>query len=370
MKDKKFSDKDFIEDFSKDGARILAEKLGVRERAIYHRRRKIEEKYDIKLLAPSTVEDGFKVKGTSTLYDADGDVKLEWVKTSVDQERQDEIFREALSAMSKNLPRVKPTNSPKTSIPDLLNLYTITDYHLGMLSDNWDNVIAEDVLIGCFKEMINNSPQAGNAIICQLGDFLHTDFPGLRPETPLSGNLLDVDGRADGIISIAIRSLRKVIDVALEKHETVHVIMAEGNHDVTSSIWLRHMFAALYENEPRVTIDINELPYYCHQHGETMLAFHHGHLKKFSTLTAVFAATFPEIWGKSKNRYAHCGHLHHSQVKEDMGMTVTQHRTLSGKDSFSNRRAYFSERKAECTTYHKKFGQVASNYVTPEMIMR
>jgi hypothetical protein len=364
------SDEDFIQFFSQDGARTLADKLGIKEREIYRRRRRIENRYDIKILPPSAVGDGFKVKGTSTLYDADGEVKLEWVKTSVDQDRQDEIFHEALAAMSEKLPRVKPIISPKTSIPDLLNLYTITDYHLGMLSDDWDNVIAEDVLVGCFNEMITNSPRAGDAIICQLGDFLHTDFPGLRPETPFSGNTLDVDGRADGIISIAIRSLRKLIDAALVKHKTVHVIMAEGNHDVTSSIWLRHMFAALYEDEPRVTVDVSELPYYCRQHGETMLAFHHGHLKKFSTLTSVFAATFPEIWGKSKNRYAHCGHLHHSLVKEDMGMTVTQHRTLAGKDSYSNRRAYFSERKAECTTYHKKFGQVASNYVTPEMIMR
>ena len=350
--------------------KTVKEKLGVDQRQVYRRRRQIEEKCNIKIPTPSEVDDGFKVKGTSTLYDADGEVKLEWVKTSIDQERQDEIFREALAAMSEKLPRTKPISSPKTSLPDLLNLYTITDFHLGMLSSEWDNTIAEDVLIGCFNEMIANSPKSGNAIICQLGDFLHTDFPGLRPETPLSGNLLDVDGQADSIISIAIRSLRKVIDAALAKHELVHVIMAEGNHDITSSIWLRHMFAALYENEPRVTIDVSELPYYCHQHGETMLAFHHGHLKKLSTLTSVFAATFPEIWGKSKYRYAHCGHLHHSLVKEDMGMTVTQHRTLAAKDAYSKRRAYFSERKAECTTYHKKFGQVASNYVTPEMIMR
>ena len=134
MPDEPCSDDYFIQHCPQDGARKLAEKLGVDQRQVYRRRRQIEEKCNIKIPTPSEVDDGFKVKGTSTLYDADGEVKLEWVKTSIDQERQDEIFREALAAMSEKLPRTKPISSPKTSLPDLLNLYTITDFHLGMLS--------------------------------------------------------------------------------------------------------------------------------------------------------------------------------------------------------------------------------------------
>jgi len=362
----KCSDDEFIKLFQQHGATELSKILETNVRSVFSRRRSIESRIGYSLNSPNA---SLKILGESTLYDAEGEVKLTWVKTTADKEKQEQIFRDGVLAMSKKLPRLKPINSPAQSLPDLLNLYTLTDFHLGMLGDDWDNKTAEDVLINCFSEMINNSPKAHTAIICQLGDFLHSDYPGLRSETPLSGHQLNSDGEPNNIIASSIKLLRRVVDASLTKHENVHVIMAEGNHDITSSIWLRHMFDALYEDNPRVTIDTSDLPYYVHHHGDTMLAFHHGHLKKFSTLTSVFAATFPEIWGKTKYRYAHCGHLHHAQVKEDMGMTVTQHRTLASKDAYSKRLSYFSERKAESTTYHKKFGQVASNYVTPEMII-
>ena len=48
--------------------------------------------------------------------------------------------------------------------------------------------------------------------------------------------------------------------------------MAEGNHDPASSIWLRALFGALYENEPRVEVIDSPLPCYVHQHGQTMIA--------------------------------------------------------------------------------------------------
>lgn len=318
--------------------------------------------------------DGMKIKGTSTLY-KDGEAVMEWVKTTADQEEQERIFREGLAAMSEKMPRAEKTKAPKGSKKELLNLYTITDFHLGMLAwkreggSSWDLAIAEKVLIGCFQEMLNSAPQAGEAVILQLGDFLHSDFPALNPVTPLSGHSLDADGRAGKVIRIAIRLLRTIVDMALDKHDTVRVVMAEGNHDITSSVWLRHMFDALYENEPRVEIDTSELPYYCYQFSNVMLGFAHGHMKKFNNLTSLFAAQFPIIWGQTKYRYGHAGHYHHKIEKEDMGMTLTQHRTLSSKDAYSARGGYFSERKAECITYHKDHGQVASNHVTPEMVL-
>jgi hypothetical protein len=56
----------------------------------------------------------------------------------------------------------------------------------------------------------------------------------------------------------------------LAKHKNVHVILAEGNHDMASSVWLRTMFKALYENEPRITVDDSALPYYAHEFGNVM----------------------------------------------------------------------------------------------------
>jgi hypothetical protein len=162
--------------------------------------------------------------------------------------------------------------------------------------------------------------------------------------------------------------LRRLVDFALLKHETVHIIMAEVNHDMASSVWLRHMFKAIYENEPRVTVNDSEIPYYVEQHGTVMLAFHHGHMKKMDGLPLMFAAQFPLIWGATTKRYCHTGHRHHVEEKEHSGMKVIQHPTLAARDAYAARGGWLSEREATAITYHKEFGQVARVTVTPEMM--
>ena len=144
--------------------------------------------------------------------------------------------------------------------------------------------------------------------------------------------------------------------------------MAEGNHDITSSIWLRLMFKALYEREPRVLVLDSPLPYYAYQHGKTMLAFHHGHLKKNDQLPLLFAAQFPVLWGATTKRYAHTGHRHHVEEKEHSGMLVVQHPTLAARDAYAARGGWIAERQVRAITYHAEFGEVARNTVLPEML--
>jgi hypothetical protein len=169
--------------------------------------------------------------------------------------------------------------------------------------------IAERTLAGAFHHLIDSTPAAGTAVVAQLGDWLHYD--GMSPVTPLHGNVLDADGRYEKVVQVAVRILRTVIDAALRKHLKVIVVMAEGNHDMASSVWLRHLFALLYENQPRLHVIDSPLPYYAHQHGLTMLGFHHGHLAKNGQLPLLMASQFPEMWGTSRRRYCHVGHKHH-----------------------------------------------------------
>lgn len=323
-----------------------------------------------------TAPDGFSVKGVSTLYNQDGEVSAQWVKTNADLERREQIFREAVDALAEEVPRVLPRKADKIERrAALLNLYTITDFHMGMLAwhqeggADWDLKIAQRVLLGCFEQMVLAAPPARACVISQLGDFLHSD--GIIPITPTSGHVLDQDGRFSKIVGATIQCLRHLVDLALEKHESVHIIMAEGNHDITSSIWLRQMFTALYENEPRVTVDDSVIPYYAHQHGETALFFHHGHLKNLPQLPGLFAAQFPEIWGATKHRYGHTGHKHHTKVREtseDAGVEIRQHPTLAARDAYAARGGWFAGRRAIGITYHDKHGEVGSNRVTPEML--
>lgn len=319
-----------------------------------------------------TVPEPFFVKGVSTYYNKEGKPVGQWVKSQADVEARKEIIKQAFEAMAEDLPRLKPIKAPKQTKKHLCNMITLTDTHVGMLAwhketgADWDLKIAEATLVACFEHMIDAAPDAEVCLINQLGDFLHSD--GLLPVTPNSGHILDTDGRFSKIVQTAIRIIRRIVDVALMKHKHVVLLLAEGNHDLTSSIWLRCMFKALYENEPRIQVIDTELPYYAYKHGETMLAFHHGHLSKNDALPLIFAATYPEIWGATRKRYCHTGHRHHVEEKEHAGMTVVQHPTLAARDAYAARGGWISERQASVITYHDQFGQVARNTVTPEMV--
>jgi hypothetical protein len=254
----------------------------------------------------------------------------------------------------------------------LCTVYTLTDCHVGALAwrkeggDDWDLQIAEDTLLGCFRYMVESSPASELGVVNQLGDFLHWD--GLEAVTPTSRHLLDADGRFEKVVAVAIRVLRRVIDMALAKHSRVHVILAEGNHDLASSVWLRQMFAALYENEPRITVEQSPLPYYALEWGKTLLAFHHGHLKKNDQLPLLFAAQFAEQWGRTTKRYCHTGHRHHTEEKEHSGMIVFQHPTLAARDAYAARGGWHAMRSATAITYHKAFGEVGRATASPEML--
>jgi len=311
-------------------------------------------------------------RGVSTYYDKDGKPRGQWVKSTLDEQKAKAFREAAFAALSQQLPRIGPTVCEVIGSPDLCNVYTMTDCHMGMLAwhkeggADWDITIAERTLTGCFEHMVDNSPLARVGVVAQLGDFLHSD--GIVPMTPTSGNILDQDGRFSKIVQTSIRVLRRIIDFALRRHDKVIVLMAEGNHDIASSIWLRAMFKALYENEPRVEVIDSETPYYVYQHGKTMLAWHHGHLKKIETLPLLFATQFPRMWGDTTKRYCHTGHKHHTDEKEHSGMSVHQHPTLAARDAFASRHGWHAERQATSITYHSEYGQVARNTVTPEML--
>ena len=363
--------------------RRAAEAIGVHNRAIDQAWAAVQKKAAMHGFAPDhgwqhETLPGYVVKGVSTLRDMQtGEERLRWEKIERDKEAQLEAIREAVEDLTANVPRMRPVKAPRGCLSDLLNLYVLTDYHMGMLAwhreggEDWDVSIATDTLVKSFSQMMAQSAEAETGFVCQLGDFLHTDYPAMASVTPMSKHDLDADGRPHKVIDATIHVLRSLVDMALSKHEKVIVLMAEGNHDMVSSIWLQCLFGAMYEKDPRVEVVNSPLPYYAHKHGETALFFHHGHLTKPAGLPGVFAAQFPKVWGLTKYRYGHCGHFHHKvriDEKEDQGVSVTQHRTLAAKDAYSARGGYFAERKAECITYHRDHGQVSSVHVSPEMV--
>ena len=318
------------------------------------------------------VPDGYVAKGVSTYYNAEGKPAGQWVKASLSHEALVDAMREAVEGFKDEIPPVVSIVAPAASEEHLCNLYTFTDYHLGMLAwhqeggSDWNISIAERTIIAALQQMIEQSPKAHTAVINIQGDFLHTD--GKTPVTPASKHVLDADSRFPKIRKSAIRVIRSMVAMSLLRHQEVHLVIAEGNHDEESSGWLADLFSVHYEEEPRVTVNDSVLPFYVFEWGGTMLGIHHGHKVKNESLPLLFAAQFPQQWGRTTRREIHCGHRHHRDEKEYNGVTVVQHPTLAARDAYAARGGWIADRAAWAITYHKKYGAVGRVMITTEML--
>jgi hypothetical protein len=318
------------------------------------------------------VPNGYVTKGVSTYYNSEGKPSGQWVKASLSHQALIDAMRETVDGFKDQIDPASVIIAPAASEELLCNLYTFTDYHLGMLAwhqeggADWDVSKAERTIIAALIQMVTQSPNAHTAVLNIQGDFLHTD--GKTPVTPASKHVLDADSRFPKIRRAAIRIIRSLMAICLQRHQEVYLIIAEGNHDEESAGWLADLFAVHYEEEPRVTVNDSVLPFYVFEWGNTMLGVHHGHKVKNESLPLLFAAQFPQQWGRTTRREIHCGHRHHRDEKEYNGVTVVQHPTLAARDAYAARGGWIADRAAWAITYHKKYGAVGRVMITTEML--
>jgi hypothetical protein len=317
------------------------------------------------------VPDGYKVKGKSTLLDSDGNTKIQWVKTEVDKERQEEIMRELCENLTQNIKPWPVIKSPNKVNKDLCSVYTITDYHIGAYSwheetgADWDIKIAEDTLYKAFGDMINGTPDSEQAVFVQMGDFLHWD--GLTSVTPLNKHVLDSDGRYPKLVQVAVETCVRAVEMLLHKHKHVHVVMCEGNHDLTGSVWLQAIMKMAFKKNKRVTVDDSVFPYYSFTWGNVFLGWHHGHLTKIRGLAGKFFSEprFRSQMANTEYIYISTGHYHTKEVVEVSGAVIERHPTLNARDAYGARGFEHSQRGALAITYDKSKGEISRVTVTP-----
>lgn len=320
-----------------------------------------------------TVPDGYRVKGVSTYYGKDGKPRGQWVKSQVDPERMQEVMRQALEAFSEELPRALPVPAnDNVACASLMACYPIGDAHIGMLAwaeetgEPYDLKIAEDLHCRAMARLVDMAPACEEAVIVNLGDFLHAD--NMEGVTTRSGHRLDMDSRYAKMARVAIKTLRVMIATALTKHKRVRVINAVGNHDDTGALMLSICLANVYENEPRVIVDTHPGPCHYIRHGATLVGVHHGHSIKPDRLPGVMATDRAKDWGETEHRYWWMGHVHHQSLKDHPGVTVESFRTLAAKDAYATWGGYRAPRDMKVIMLHDKHGEVGRYTVTAEML--
>lgn len=354
-----------------------AKKLGVSKRSVERMVKTVRTRAEAygktsHFLKDINIPERMLVKKTSTYTKTeDGG---QWTIAEASDQSIIELMETIVDSLKEEIPVYNSEKKCKTfGNEDLLNLYIITDYHLGMIAwqdqtgdEDWCTEKAERVLYEWFDKAIEQSPKAKQCIFLELGDFTHAD--NQTGTTPRSGNVLDVDVPINLIAKVAVRSINTIIRMLEKKYDNVHVIMADGNHNETTSKILSAAFEMHYSETPHITIDSSADSYFCYEFGNVSLFAHHGHKCKISGISQVYASKFREVFGRTKYSYAHSGHYHHDEMKEDNLMRKEQHRTLSAKDNHAAGGGYNSGRDAKVITYHKEYGEVGRITISREML--
>jgi hypothetical protein len=344
-----------------------AEALNVNPETISRALRSLRQQMAIRGHSPAhdmtkTVPEGFTVKGVSTYYDEQGNVRGQWVKSQADDEARKRMLEEFASVLADSVKGLaKPVKAPKAGDDDLLVVIPMGDPHFGMYAwaaeagDDFDLDIAERITKGAIDRLVESGPVAQQALLLNLGDHFHADN---QTELTNSGNKLDVDGRWAKVQQVGLRSMIYCIQRMLVKYPKVMVRINRGNHDGHSSYALSLMLSCFFDNEPRVTIDLQPALHWYYRFGKVLIGSTHGDTTKEKDMLPVMAADKPQDWGLSQHRYWYVGHVHHKSVKEYQGGVVEYFRTLAPRDAWHQGQGYRAGRDMCLIVHHREHGEI------------
>lgn len=313
---------------------------------------------------------GYKLRGASTLLDADGNVKAQWIKTGVDHNDPTllvDCFEEVMAGRIRPaLPLPKPDLG---SSADTLAVLPYGDPHIGMLAwhmetgEDFDLKVARQLMTDAARKLVGLTPPCDRCLVISVGDTIHVDNVN---NTTAQGTKQDVDSRLMKVIGVGLETFIEIVDCALLRHKLVEVIIVQGNHDPVTSLYLSAMLALYYRKEPRVKVNTEQTAHRYYQFGKVLLGVSHGDTVKLGDMAELMAADVPEMWGATKYRHIYSGHVHHTQVKELRGCTVESLRTTASKDAYHASHGYRAGRGVFADVWHKEHGHRVRHHVGVE----
>jgi hypothetical protein len=304
----------------------------------------------------------FKARGVSTLYDKDGKVRAQWVKSQLDEKKWLEALEEFAESLTTGIKPLDPIALPAGIFDqDLLCVYPMGDPHFGMYAwwqeagEDFDLRIAERITCAAIDRLVAAAPAAHTALMLNLGDMFHADN---QNNTSQSGHQLDVDGRWAKVQQVGLNAMIYGIRRLLEKHPKVIFRINKGNHDGHSSYALALMISCYFQNEPRVEVDLSPAVTWYYRFGKVLIGSTHGDTIKGPDLCSVMAADRAVEWGETTHRYWYVGHVHHQDTKEYRGGVVEYFRTLAARDAWHAGQGYRAGRDMRLIVLHCEHGEI------------
>lgn len=310
---------------------------------------------------------GFATKRVSTLYNAAGEVTVQWHIQEPEKAQIDRLLAEFVESYTDSMRGYhKPKAGPKKTDSDYASCYLIGDHHLGMYAwgeetggEDYDTDIAEQILADAVDRLVNGqSIRSEHGWLINLGDFLHAnDTTSL---TPASKHLLDTDGRFGRVIRVAARLYKRMVSTMLERHKYVTIFNVRGNHDPDVSMMLNALLQGYYEKDPRVTVVDNYNKFLWKKWGQCLVTLHHGNGVQPARLYEAITANLSKEWGETSYRVCWTGHLHSKLAMDLGGMNFERWNVLPPNDAWAAGAGFTQTeqmRSMTCVVLHKEFGE-------------
>lgn len=251
------------------------------------------------------VPDPYIMKGYSTYYPATETRPAQWVKSSLSHEAYMEIVKGAIEAFVAEQPTFTiPEAKPLHYGSDIIPWINIGDGHLGMLAHGWevgadfDMAICEREICAAIDMLVDEMPGGDRIVINDLGDFTH--FENFKAWTEASGHQLDAADRFPMLIDAYARIMRRIIEKALTKFETVDFIPNQGNHSRTNDIWIAVLIKHVYGHTGRVNVLDNRSVFVAYRMGNTLVLVHHGDRCKPDRLADIMVSDYAADFGETQ----------------------------------------------------------------------
>ena len=329
--------------------------------------------------AKANLDDGINgmiIKGVSDFKNMEtGELSRRWIKYDQDKQNVLNVVKETLEDISSDITNKYVVADPvEVDSNGLINVYISNDLHFGALmweeetgNRDYNLKIAETTLSKSIDYLVENSPTAKVGIVVDLGDM--TEMDDYKNATPKSGHSLDVDGRYSKVLGVTVKAMINLVNKALTKHEVVHFINVEGNHDITTALAVRIAVEAYFHNEPRVIVDTSPKPIKYYTHGSTLLGFAHGDGLKMKEAGEAMAVDNEKVFSDTVNRYFHFGHTHKDSVYEGRLCKSESHRNLAPLNHWAASNGYRRQLgTAKCITYSDKHGEISRAIFNVDMV--
>jgi hypothetical protein len=248
-----------------------------------------------------------------------------------------------------------------------LLVVNLSDHHFGKLAwgyetgkQNYDVTIATEVFNRAFDTILERaSSYRFDEIWFIVGnDLLNSDDQQGRTT---KGTVVSTDIRYTRTMTVVRNILISCIEQLRHYAPKVKVKMVSGNHDQFSVWHTGSSLECFFHKYSDVEIDNSPRYWKFDEFGKVMIMWTHGDKGKRKDYPLLMATEQPEMFGRTKFREIHTGHLHHDRVEEQHGVKVRTLSSLGPSDRWHAENGYGGNlRSSEAFIYNKEQGLIGT----------